>query len=261
MFGAQNKLSMDKEKYKQRLRDLVEKLRTQDPELFTYLQQEVNAIGDDSLSISRINMIEKYLGLDYKLDKVDPTSITFSELDYSFVPDDALRDQLLSDFREMMRYRYGTRSHKVDFCEYCKYAHFQLETLTNYYLYEWSKSEEGQIDIEVVKRNIYDNWPKGWDKPTFPEKVKSIDDIDYNTKVMAVLNKLQLSSTQIYKGKSYIYVAELVKNIRLTRNRYSHRGIGQDSNEKLEKWISSSPFDDIIKFLVLYSGAIMKHKI
>lgn len=33
----------------------------------------------------------------------------------------------------MMRCRYGVRSHKIDFSEFCKYAHFQAELLINYY--------------------------------------------------------------------------------------------------------------------------------
>ena len=66
MFGAQNKLSMDKEKYKQRLHDLVEQLATQSPELLDYLRKEVNTAistktADAFIKLQRKNMRQKGL--------------------------------------------------------------------------------------------------------------------------------------------------------------------------------------------------------
>ena len=60
----------------------------------------------------RISHIEKYLGLDYYIDAME------SIIDYAFISENEVRDKLISDNREMMRYRYGTRSHKVDFEEF-----------------------------------------------------------------------------------------------------------------------------------------------
>ena len=81
-------------------------------------------------SNDKLNAIEKYLGLDYALDSAEPT------IDYSFVVDEDVRHQLEADYREMMRYRYGTRGHKIDFMEYCRYVQLQVEMLLNYYYYQ-----------------------------------------------------------------------------------------------------------------------------
>ena len=83
--------------------------------------------------------IEKYLGLDYKLDSTIPN------IDFSFVKEPFVRDQLFSDYREMLRYRYGVRSHKVDFSEYCRYAMLQVEQLLNYYFQNKFDSNEELI--------------------------------------------------------------------------------------------------------------------
>ena len=85
--------------------------------------REATATGDPGA----LQKIESYLSLDFKID---------SELleDYSFITDEGVRRQLLSDYREMLRYQFGTRSHKVDFLEFCRYAHLQTEMLINYYL-------------------------------------------------------------------------------------------------------------------------------
>lgn len=86
-----------------------------------------NFVAQIPLKTEKIDAIEKYLGLDYSLDD----SITI--VDYSFVIDHRVRAQLESDCREMMRYRYGTRGHKIDFMEFCRYVQLQAEMLLNYY--------------------------------------------------------------------------------------------------------------------------------
>ena len=81
----------------------------------------------DAASNPKIDAIEKYLGLDYQLDVATPS------IDYSFVVNAEVRNQLESDYREMLRYRYGTRGHRVDFFEFCRYVQLQSEALLNYY--------------------------------------------------------------------------------------------------------------------------------
>ena len=66
----------------------------------------------NSYNEERIKRIEKYLGLDYYVDDMQPV------IDYSFVKDVAVRAQLVSDCREMMRFRYGTRFHEILFEEF-----------------------------------------------------------------------------------------------------------------------------------------------
>ena len=85
---------------------------------------------------AKLSDIEKYLGLDYKLDSAIP------DIDYSFIQEAFVRDQLVSDYREMLRYRYGVRSHKIDFSEYCRYAMLQIEQMLNYYYQKKFSSDE-----------------------------------------------------------------------------------------------------------------------
>ena len=81
----------------------------------------------DSSGNKQLTDIEKYLGLDYHLDSATP------DIDYSFIRDENVRTRLISDYREMLRYRYGVRSHKIDFFEFCRYAMLQVEQLLNYF--------------------------------------------------------------------------------------------------------------------------------
>ena len=76
---------------------------------------------------SSLHSMEKYLGLDYIIDGKTV------QLDCSFVKDEDLRMRLESDWREMLRYRCGTRNHCIDYVRYCVHAHFQCEGLVNYF--------------------------------------------------------------------------------------------------------------------------------
>ena len=216
---------MDKEQYKQRLHELVERLKTQNPDLFAYLQQEVNTTIISKVSESRIENIEKYLGLDYKLDGIKPEEATAGTINYSFITDITLRDQLTSDFREMMRYRYGTRSHKADFYEYSKYAHFQLEALTNFFMEAWSLNDCDEVDIEIAKQNILNNWTEKY-APSLYDTQKSIEDIPYQTKIKAILQFLKIKDKMISHPEYIFYnISDVIENIRKTRNACSHRGV------------------------------------
>ena len=219
---------MDKDKFKKRLHELVKQLKEQEPDLFAYLQQEVNALDTKMASVSRIDKIEEYLGLDDKLDSINPTDITAGKLDYTFVDIPPLRNQLISDFREMMRYRYGTRSHKSDFYEYCKYAHFQLEALTNYFMEVWStpdEPEDAQPDLELAQKNIIANWKEKY-PVTFHDTIKSIEDIPYQNKVKPILSFFNIKDTLISNPPYIFYnMSDVVDYIRKTRNACSHRGV------------------------------------
>lgn len=237
MFGAQNKLSMDKDKYKKRLHDLVKQLKEQEPDLFAYLQQEVNALDTKMASVSRIDKIEEYLGLDYKLDYIFPSGTKYRDIDYSFVSDVTLREQLESDFREMMRFRYGCRSHEEDFDEFCRYAHMQLETLVNDYMEMWSLNENDEVDMNIARNNISNNSPQGLTL-TPSENATSVNGLDYFQKSTAILHHLDIAKTLIsrvpytsiyFPGKNiYVvnFLGDVLNFIRKIRNDSSHRGTG-----------------------------------
>lgn len=149
----------------------------------------------------RIDKIEKYLGLDYAIDGQE------SLVDYSYVSKLDIRNQLVSDNREMMRYRYGTRSHMIDFNEFCRYAHLQMELLVNYYYNIVNNS-----DLNLIKAHIKQYNPKA----------KGIDDamslsaIAYNVKIWA------------FKEEYKVKERNLFDNIRRARNETSHRSVEED---------------------------------
>lgn len=215
------------EKYPEFATALKEKLKVES----TVVAMPVTTNAKDD----RVDKIEEYLGLDYKLDTISPRGTKYQELNYSFIGDVAVRDMLVSDFREMMRCRYGTRSHKADFMEFCKYAHFQLEGLVNYFMEAWSLDDNDKVDINKVKQNIIENWPKNLPEPLFRKEVKSIDDIDYFQKATAVVNYLQISTnvisrfqheTTFFSEKVQVvnHLSEVINHVRRVRNELSHRG-------------------------------------
>lgn len=156
----------------------------------------------ESVSSAHIEHIEKYLGLDYSVDKRD------SIIDYSYITISDVRDQLISDNREMMRYRYGTRYHMIDFKEFCRYAHLQAEMLLNYYYQTLNKS-----DLDAIKKHI-----KYYNKNALGlEKATSLGSISYSAKMWAF--------NEEHKDK---FDFSLFENIRKVRNELSHRVIEED---------------------------------
>lgn len=149
--------------------------------------------------------IEKYLGLDYLLDSASPF------IDYTFVDDGYIRNQLVSDFREMLRYRYGVRSHIIDFSEFCRYAILQAEQMLNYYYQKkFSTNEEVK---KYITENV--NWTK-------IENVEKIASLSFAIKLSAFFNKTSRKRNR-----------DILDFAREVRNAQSHRG-----NEKSYKEIA-----------------------
>lgn len=148
----------------------------------------------------KLSDIEKYLGLDYRLDSEIP------DIDYSFVKNDYVKNQLVSDYREMLRYRYGVRSHRIDFGEFCRYATLQVEQMLNYYYQNKFSS------IEEIKSYI-----KGrtrWDNTENKNSIKSLYLVD---KLSAFLQK-----------GNVLRILNYTKNI---RNEQSHRSADEELSE------------------------------
>ncbi|MEE1120301.1 MAG: hypothetical protein UHT92_01245 [Prevotella sp.] len=161
-------------------------------------------------SDNRLKDIEKYLGLDYYVEQKQPSLI-----DYSFIQEDETRNKLISDNREMMRFRYGTRNHKICFDEFCRYAHLQAEMLLNYYYYQQFNG-----NIEDIKEYI--NIKQKNDKYKIKDNVNSLSGVSYNSKLFAF-------DIGNYDAKSNL------EYIRKVRNEISHR-----SPEKDKKSIDES---------------------
>jgi hypothetical protein len=149
----------------------------------------------------QLKNIEQYLGLDYYVENYKPSIIN-----YSFIKEQSVQDQLISDNREMMRFRYGTRNHSIDFKEYCKYAHFQCETLLNYYFSKKCNT------IEEIKRYIKNINPEA----NIDDRT-TISSINFTTKFFTFNKEYNLETHYL-----------TIDNIRETRNELSHRSIEKD---------------------------------
>ena len=145
----------------------------------------------------RIAHIEKYLGLDYYVDNMGAV------IDYSFIQESDVRAQLISDNREMLRFRYGTRFHAIVFEEFCRYAQLQAEMLVNYFYYH--KEPTIKDAISHIKR--YNPNAKTDDN------VLNLSAIAFNVKLWAFCDEFQLKDVKNIFGY----------NIREVRNNQSHR--------------------------------------
>lgn len=176
----------------------IKRLAEQNPE---FRQEMLRLFAKETITVNenvdggRISHIEKYLGLDYYLD------FHGSIIDYSFVKDVYVRARLESDNREMLRFRYGTRSHEIDFSEFCRYAQLQSEMMLNYFYLSTDSS------IIAIVEHIH----RFNEKATISDKVKKIEDISFSAKLWAFDNEFQ------------IRVKEVLDHVREVRNRQSHR--------------------------------------
>ena len=165
-------------------------------------RQEMQKLFSQTVSASvvksddgRISHIEKYLGLDYYIDSME------SIIDYAFINEDEVRDKLISDNREMMRFRFGTRSHKVDFEEFCRYAQLQAEMLLNYF---YTKKESSIQDV-ISHIKQYNETAKISDDTT------SISSISFSVKLWAYNNEFKIN------------IQDTFNHVREVRNNQSHR--------------------------------------
>lgn len=155
--------------------------------------------NDDSENLIKI---EKYLGLDYNIDKVVPL------IDFSFVENEYLRECFSADYREMLRFRLGSRGHKIDFLEYCRFASIIGERILNIY---YSRLP----DLEQIKQEI-----KRYNYKADLEKTKSLSAIAYSVKLWSFCNEFSMFS-----------VKETLDFAREIRNLQSHGHISQDDEE------------------------------
>lgn len=165
-------------------------------------RQEMQKLFSQTVSASvvksddgRISHIEKYLGLDYYIDSME------SIIDYAFIKEDVVRDKIISDNREMMRYRFGTRSHKVDFEEFCRYAQLQAEMLLNYF---YSTKDSS---IQTIISHIKQYNPKA-----------SISDTNTSLTSISFIVKLWA-----YDSEFKVNIRETFDHVREVRNSQSHR--------------------------------------
>ena len=167
-----------------------------------------------------LDRVEKYLSLDFRIDDKEMP-------DYSRICDGEVRDKLTSDFREMLRYRFGTRNHKVDFPEFCRYATMQTEMLVNYYYDKRFNSDIDQIKAAVVNGNYSEREGKSFYTPSPYTSV--VSDIPLKSKVQALQKQFDWQYLDIV----------IFLNIIEVRNLQSHRSLLK--NKDLIKEIEGNP--------------------
>lgn len=146
-----------------------------------------------------VTKIEKYLALDYNLDE------TKTVLDYSSIKNDYLRECFEADCREMLRFRFGLRGHRIDFGEFCRFAQIQAERLLNvYYL---TKGSISQIRSYIKQFNPT---AKGLDE----DNCKTLDNISYSVKLWAYSAEHSLKPLH-----------NTLDNVRKVRNTHSHGSV------------------------------------
>lgn len=198
----------------------------------------------------KIDEIEKYLGLDYRLDSASPI------IDYSFVVDEYVRERLNSDNREMLRFRFGLRGHKEDFKEVCRFAVLQEEMLLNYFLTKKFSSFD-QIQSYLYKQ-IESYYNRRLEKNTSAykkindEKERELNKInDYSAYEYIPLSTKQKAVSQDF-GENRI-----LEYARMVRNELSHRSTEQEIEdvipdklylESLGVKISKSGYIDPLQF-------------
>lgn len=192
------------EKLKSTLRKVI-LLTQQYPEFGKELKKALQIDSAASLispDHDRIAHIEKYLGLDYYVDGKPST------IDYSFIKDVDARAKLISDNREMLRNRYGTRFHQTNFSEYCLYAQLQSEMLLNYYY----------IVIDNNIQNIIQHIKRFNTSAIISQETTSVSAISYNSKLFA------------FKYEHNFNI-DTLNYVRQERNEMSHRSPINDQIE------------------------------
>lgn len=171
--------------------------------------QASNQPATDSSAISKI---EHYLAIDYKLDTIK------SVIDYSFIKDDYIRDCFEADFREMLRYKFGSRGHCQNFYEFCRYAMMQIERMLN--LYYFCKGDTIEKRVEYI-RHYNGQYKLPTDIKGNPIVPKSVESIAFNIKIWAYKYEFKLDD-DIFNG---------IDRIAKVRNIQSHGSSQPNADE------------------------------
>ena len=158
-----------------------------------------------------LDKITTYLSLDYDLDTKDFP-------DYSFIGEESVQETLLADFREMLRYQYGTRSHRIDFLEFCRFGVLQAEMLINYFFEKKYESDFSRV-VKAIQLTNYSYVPG--------DHLSQICDIPLKTKAFRIRHELGWDNDALSPILNAIEV----------RNRQSHRSLRleKDKIQEYEK--------------------------
>ena len=191
----------------------IREMVLEDREFRKQLRTSPEWLSPDPGSLQRI---ETYLSLDFAIDEK-------SLPNYLLIKDGSVREKLIADFREMLRCQYGTRNHKIDFAEFCRYAVLQMEMLVNYY---FEKKFSG--DINGIVAEIRASSPNYTPYPG----LENVSEIALKTKLYAVRNAFAWNRSDL---APYINAVDV-------RNKQSHRSlkVDRDSIRETEERLKSA---------------------
>ena len=228
------------------LLSFVEDVYKRVPEFAKGVRKIVNGESSTEVKSQKLDKIDKYLSLDYGIDDVvNP--------DYSFISDAQIRDTLNSDYREMLRFRYGTREHSVNFGEFARYANLQMEMLVNYYYSKTYGNDPDAIldalkanDPEVEYLSLYSKinglkWEFNWNY--------------YD--IMTLLNIIKVRNEESHRspGTLAVEIENMEKELEAFTLEKSLASVDRDKGNKIKqkigslkkfkKWLDPFPFDEV----------------
>ena len=168
-----------------------------------------------SIDRNRIKEIHEYLSLDLEKEQIEAIA------GYEYIESVSLREKLMSDWREMKRFRYGLVNRAVSYVDFCSHAHFQAEGIVNYYHY---KINNGICDIDWFNLNIDEYNSNIVNKNFKVSQVKretnghptTLDDVNYFTKKCVLFNQLKRQGVKPQKLTEMSMVLDGIRKIRNT---------------------------------------------
>jgi|GEM_PF-2717296 len=162
---------------------------------------EMVVINEDSIStLSRkMSKIETHLSLD-----------GIEMLDYNDIEDEKTRNQLIADSIQMQKYRLGKIDNKIDFAEYCRYAHYQAEELINYFFNrKFHFVRDAQSYFELYNDVLKEEW-------------KTFEAIPYFRKMKVITAQIKVIK-EIMGLKDGLNLNDILYKVNDVRNEKSHR--------------------------------------
>lgn len=228
------------------LLSFVEDVYKRVPDFAKGVRKIVNGESSTEVKSQKLDKIEKYLSLDYGIDDVvNP--------DYSFIAEAQIRDTLNADFREMLRFRYGTREHSVNFGEYARYATLQMEMLVNYY---YSKVYGNDPDYLLSVLQSYDSNIEGLNLWSKINGLKNEFGWNYyDIKDMLKIIKVRNEESHRSPGSLAVEISNKEKELEALKSKKNPSQVDKDKREELKlkigslkgfkKWLEPLPFDEV----------------
>ncbi len=197
--------------YKLRILDLRKFIDEVYPKEADTSREDFNDIKQRFVGLNkRVSHIEECLGIDFKLDSKQ-------NVNYIFIKNEVILDNITSYYREMLRYRYGTRNHKICFGEYCRLATIQIEYLLNYFFTDKRKVRYLDSELKKIATKEFNSKHDKWEENNKKDNEPIYKDIE--NKVYS--NKGEYISNIPLATKNKIFCDNFLKNIYIGDNRIS----------------------------------------